>query len=418
MATTSYRRSDGAIVETNPNWSVPPLPAYETPVPNATVSLQQAATVPMVRQSNGTVIPARPILNRPGPTQVAWGVDPVNGSVSPLVGAYSAYPHVVYAPQYLGAAGLLDVVSRAVQNNPYAQQAMALARTGGGAGGGGGMGGGVGGGAGGIPGGPSAQVKTQQQSATPTGARGVRARDLDTYSAYDAVSKNLLGPLGDMSSLQANLGTDSDTLSMIADLLQSKDPAIREQASSLADVAAQQALDDYESGQSLTRQFYHPESADASLARRGDMTVRSMMENRPIYTDPQALLEEYRRANAEELALERNMTETQDIEEKNALFDLLTSFGIDAATAAAIAGYSIRSSVIRNVGPYTANRLSSLMKYLKSPKGASILKGAFGKSILSLLPMLMYQINENSNITPSIERSQRYQDIGARPGVM
>lgn len=386
MAVISYNRPDGAIVETDPNWSVPALPAYTggtaiNAVPNSTMSLQQAATVPMVSEG-GAVIPARPILNRRGPTQVAWGIDPVNGSVSPLVGAYSAYPHVVYAPQYLGAAGLLDVVSRAVANNPYAQQAMMMARSGGavGGGGGGGMGGGVRGGAGGVPSGPSAQVKTQQQNSTPTGNRGVRARDLDTYSAYDAVSKNILGPLGDMSNLQSNLGTDSDTLSMIADLLQSSDPAIREQAKGLADVAAQQAINDYEQGQALTRQFYHPESADAALSRSGDMTVRSMMENRPTYTDPQAMIEEYRRANMKQ-------AETDAAQATDTMSKALTMLGVEGGLAAVIAPALARSEAIRRLGIYPGSQMK-LARLFATPWGRTILRQALAGTGWLTLPML------------------------------
>lgn len=171
MAITVTQLPNGVVQEYDPAWSVPaqvpmtPAPAatgiLQTPVPNAAVTLRTAATTPMVQEGMNT-LPARPILNRRGPTQVAWAADPVNGSVSPLVGAYSAYPHVVYAPQYLGAAGLLDVVSRAVQNNPYAQQAMMMAAAAGR------QGGGVGGGAG-SPGiaGVRGSNKTQAQAAGP-----------------------------------------------------------------------------------------------------------------------------------------------------------------------------------------------------------------------------------------------------------
>lgn len=168
MAITVTQLPNGVVQEYDPTWSVPMTPApaatgvLQTPVPNAAVSLRNVSAAPMVQEGVNT-LPARPILNRRGPTQVAWAADPVNGSVSPLVGAYSAYPHVVYAPQYLGAAGLLDVVSRAVQNNPYAQQAMMMASAAGR------QGGGMGGGAGRSAGvsGVRGSSKTQAQAAGP-----------------------------------------------------------------------------------------------------------------------------------------------------------------------------------------------------------------------------------------------------------
>ena len=85
--------------------------------------------VPTVNM-NGQIVPAPPLYNNGQPATAAWAIDPINRSASPLVGAYSAYPHVVYAPQRIGADNLLLALSTAVANAPFTQRALELASRG------------------------------------------------------------------------------------------------------------------------------------------------------------------------------------------------------------------------------------------------------------------------------------------------
>lgn len=172
-------------VETDPNWTPGGyvVPASEmgapvqsinlAPVPQQAATLQEAAgrNVPMVRR-NGAVQPAPPILNNGNPTQVAWSIDPVNGSVSPLVGAYSAYPHVVYAPERIGADRLLQTIYAGLANVPFLQQAAALQQA-------------SAGGRAAAPRGTTGgtQRQTQRRSA-PVAPRNVDETDVITYAPW------------------------------------------------------------------------------------------------------------------------------------------------------------------------------------------------------------------------------------------